>query len=139
MTREEAEKAAILLKQIKEYESADTGIRKLHKQASSGDKESLDKLTNIALELSKSMARELENKLLAITFITFLILISMMFVQFIFFERFLPLGILFVLWGLIMGIYCPLLVVYVYVNRRLLVRSCQTTSTVSLLVHGGFV
>lgn len=66
MTREDAEKAELLLKYIREYENADTRIRNLHKQASEGDKESLDKLANIALEFRGSMARELEKQLLRI-------------------------------------------------------------------------
>ena len=63
MTREDAEKAESLLKRIREYEYSDADIRKLHKQASDGNQESLDKLARIALELSKTMARELEYQL----------------------------------------------------------------------------
>lgn len=48
---------------MEEHENSDVGIRKLHKKASGGDQEALDKLANVCLELNDKVIRELESKL----------------------------------------------------------------------------
>lgn len=63
MTLDQAEQGANILSQLNDHDMAATKIRSLHKKASDGDVEALDKLTNIALELNDKVISDLKSKL----------------------------------------------------------------------------
>lgn len=63
MNREDAEKVASILNEIKSYEAVDSKIHRLYKEAENGDKKALEDLANIAFELTQSILRELTGKL----------------------------------------------------------------------------
>jgi hypothetical protein len=63
VTRDQAEKGADLLKKIQRYEALKAGVHSDFKKASDGDKQALENLATVALELSESMIQETENKL----------------------------------------------------------------------------
>lgn len=66
MKRDIAEKAETLLKLMREHESLDQKIRDIYKLAKAGNRESLDKLTNVCLELNEQVKRHLEENLAAL-------------------------------------------------------------------------
>ncbi|UUA74279.1 hypothetical protein [Cellvibrio sp. QJXJ] len=66
MKRDIAEKAETLLKLMREHESLDQKIRDTYKLAKTGNQESLDKLTNVCLELNEQVKRHLEENLAAL-------------------------------------------------------------------------
>lgn len=66
MKRDIAEKAETLLKLMREHESLDQKIRDTYKLAKAGKQESLDKLTNVCLELNEQVKRHLEENLAAL-------------------------------------------------------------------------
>ncbi len=66
MKRDIAEKAETLLKLMREHESLDQKIRDTYKLAKAGNQESLDKLTNVCLELNEQVKRHLEQNLTAL-------------------------------------------------------------------------
>ena len=63
VNREDAEKVASILKEIKSYEAVDSKIHRLYKEAESGDKKALEDLANLAFELTQSILRELTGQL----------------------------------------------------------------------------
>lgn len=66
MKRDIAEKAETLLRLMREHESLDQKIRDIYKLAKAGNQESLDKLTNVCLELNEQVKRHLEENLAAL-------------------------------------------------------------------------